>query len=378
MKSCDDDSIIAGIYDAAIDASLWPAVLELAVRRFRASHSVVHTPLVVAANGGLFFSYNVSPEAIEAHDKYYRALDLWTHGHQTKFAGRGGFLGEMFVSFRDLTRSEFYTDFLRPQQLHHFCAAVVHGRSGGGQLLSFGMFRGPRQPAFEEADRLLSERLSLHIQRAAMISERLQSRELGRRTDRSMLDLSAAAIFLVDRSGRVVRMTAPAERHLRKGTHIRLVCGRLAGIVDPAALEAAIRAAATEQGHAYKSTLLVLLDESGRNRRHVLVAQAGMDARGLVYVIMAPAGSTHGPDFTSILCKTYGLTPAEGRLCALLKSGLSLQEAAERLSIRRSTAVSQLKSVFFKTDTVRQSDLMRVLLDLGTLSSSEAYPPDGG
>jgi DNA-binding CsgD family transcriptional regulator len=58
----------------------------------------------------------------------------------------------------------------------------------------------------------------------------------------------------------------------------------------------------------------------------------------------------------------YGLTPAEERLASLLGAGCSLADAAEKLSIRVSTARGVLKSVFAKTGTRRQASLVNLIL----------------
>jgi DNA-binding CsgD family transcriptional regulator len=63
-----------------------------------------------------------------------------------------------------------------------------------------------------------------------------------------------------------------------------------------------------------------------------------------------------------VLHELYALTPAEARLALLLTTGRSVEESAHELGIALSTARGVLKAVFAKTDTKRQSDLVRVLL----------------
>jgi len=62
------------------------------------------------------------------------------------------------------------------------------------------------------------------------------------------------------------------------------------------------------------------------------------------------------------LVALYGLTPAEERLTSLLATGCTLAEAAEKLSIRMSTARGVLKAVFAKTGTRRQASLVNLVL----------------
>jgi DNA-binding CsgD family transcriptional regulator len=62
------------------------------------------------------------------------------------------------------------------------------------------------------------------------------------------------------------------------------------------------------------------------------------------------------------LQRLWDLTPAEARLAGRLMQGESLREAADALGVALGTARNQLKHVFAKTDTRRQAELMRLLL----------------
>lgn len=57
----------------------------------------------------------------------------------------------------------------------------------------------------------------------------------------------------------------------------------------------------------------------------------------------------------------FQLTQTELRLCLSLTEGLSVSEYSEKYFVSINTARSQLKSVFSKTDTRRQTDLLRLI-----------------
>ena len=75
-------------------------------------------------------------------------------------------------------------------------------------------------------------------------------------------------------------------------------------------------------------------------------------------------GPKPGPP-AAILAKTFRLTPAEAKLACVIARGASLEIAARELKISRETARNQLRSVFAKTDTHRQSELVALLLQVG-------------
>jgi DNA-binding CsgD family transcriptional regulator len=68
---------------------------------------------------------------------------------------------------------------------------------------------------------------------------------------------------------------------------------------------------------------------------------------------------------TEVLHQLFGFTPAESRLARGLLSGESLKAAAARLSISEGHARQRLKSMFLKTATSRQSELILLLGRLG-------------
>jgi DNA-binding CsgD family transcriptional regulator len=74
-------------------------------------------------------------------------------------------------------------------------------------------------------------------------------------------------------------------------------------------------------------------------------------------------GPKPGPP-AAILAKTFRLTPAEAKLACVIARGASPGIAAGELKISRETARNQLKSVFAKTDTHRQSELVALLLQV--------------
>ena len=57
----------------------------------------------------------------------------------------------------------------------------------------------------------------------------------------------------------------------------------------------------------------------------------------------------------------FDLTPTEARVAGSLAEGLSLDQIAERHKVKLSTIRSQVKSVFAKTGSTRQSQIVALL-----------------
>jgi DNA-binding CsgD family transcriptional regulator len=88
----------------------------------------------------------------------------------------------------------------------------------------------------------------------------------------------------------------------------------------------------------------------------------GQDVR--VLLTLNALGPRPGPPAT-MLAKTFCLTPSEAKLACIIARGAPPAVAARELKISRETARNQLKSVFAKTDTHRQSELVALLMQVG-------------
>ena len=95
--------------------------------------------------------------------------------------------------------------------------------------------------------------------------------------------------------------------------------------------------------------------------------------RAVLICISDPAAAASHP--TATLAALFSLTAAEARLAADLREGLSLKAAAARRGVSVNTTRAQLTSIFAKTGTHRQSELMRLLMAHGGLESDGARLP---
>src|SRR5208282_5868830 len=89
--------------------------------------------------------------------------------------------------------------------------------------------------------------------------------------------------------------------------------------------------------------------------------QPGQDVRALL--TLNALGPKPGPP-AAILAKTFRLTPSEAKVACVIARGAPPDIAALELKISRETARNQLKSVFAKTGTHRQSELVALLMQV--------------
>ncbi|WP_162653008.1 helix-turn-helix transcriptional regulator [Lentilitoribacter sp. Alg239-R112] len=86
----------------------------------------------------------------------------------------------------------------------------------------------------------------------------------------------------------------------------------------------------------------------------------GMDNVNMVVMIFDPYSKSNST--VNLFASSYGLTSAESMLAIELAHGISLDEFTAKKGISTNTARTQLKSIFAKTETSRQHELVSVLL----------------
>ncbi|WP_417461550.1 alpha/beta fold hydrolase [Kordiimonas sp.] len=118
-----------------------------------------------------------------------------------------------------------------------------------------------------------------------------------------------------------------------------------------------------------KTTLLAVLMSNPENRDNSTEDKGASQraaARRRYRIVFSPISIT--TDNSKILRAELGLTQSESRLALQLGAGATVADAAKELNISVHTARNQLKSIYSKTGINRQSELIKLLIELGLLS----------
>jgi DNA-binding CsgD family transcriptional regulator/PAS domain-containing protein len=216
-------------------------------------------------------------------------------------------------------------------------------------------------------DGALLELLAPYVRRAVLVGLDLNERRSGIEALLGIFDALVLGVVLLDNEGEVSFVNETAARLL--GVRPGLSALGPAGAAD--------RKRRTEAAHA------MLRCEVGDAGRPLHIVSTPLrtpeqgrapDARFSTAVFLGDPGlGAAGTE--EALRLLYDLTRSEERLALRLASGEKLAEAAEQLGIRLSTARSVLRSVFEKTGTHRQPELVRLVLTL--VGQIRLDPPRG-
>ena len=185
------------------------------------------------------------------------------------------------------------------------------------------------------------------------------------------LDLIDLAIMLVDKLGHVFYANRAAREFLAAGDVMRLYHGRLATFSQKASvgLQGAFAVLARKSDRPRHGVVVPLTDADGVVRaaswilplssRPSEVAQPGQGGCAAVVIREITRPSAISSEF---FARCYGVTQAERRLLEILAEGMTVTEAGHALQVSLNTVKSHLKSLFAKTGTNRQAELMRLAL----------------
>lgn len=268
---------------------------------------------------------------------------------------------EQIMTDESYKRSGLYNDIFRPQGLTHVGVACLARKSG--VLITTGLLRRRNREFTGESGRLYT-RLLPHLRQAIELTVRNRDIAAARHNAEAAASMSADAHVIVDASGRVqyadarsaVILDAADGLAVRNG---RIVASRaperqqLANLIEAAALGRDPRGGSLRVPRARASGFWAAIVAP-------LPSHGTGGSRPSALVRLIDLGRPPSPP-PRRLRELFGLSPAEARLAAELATGASLDAVAERLGVQITTVRTQLRAVFAKTGTNRQSELIALL-----------------
>jgi len=369
VELADYERLLGNMYDAALDTRR----LNEALQQLRGLFGACYVTLILRVLDEPFLSPMMVAGDVEPgeggvnHYAYCEKSTLFDRLPVDQV-----FTIEDLMSDREWASSSFYLLYCQPYSCYHMLGVDISMPDGG--TLRLRINRPREQPRFGAVERALCAMLVAHLRRALHMHTLLdRSVSLGSLYSQTINRLAVATIVL-DENGHVLQLNPVARAILDSNDGLKLVGGRLEATYpsDNRELARLVRNAflrsrpgdKVEQG----AEAMSVSRPSGQVNLGVVVelipSQELVEGKGkptvVVYVRDAVGKSLVSNGVTAQL---YNLTPAETALALELANGLSLEEASERLNIRRNTARAHLRSIFSKTGVRRQTELVRIMLN---------------
>jgi DNA-binding CsgD family transcriptional regulator/PAS domain-containing protein len=372
------EALIDLIYGAVRDQRAWQEVLRELRRLVAADAVALGRHDLATRSGACLDQVGLDPVLAARYETELAGKDTWMPAIG-RYQAHAVVTGEDILPNVDPMRTEFYQEYLRPQQLLHWLCGIVCRRDAEFWYLTAA--RQPARPGFGDTDKSRLGRLLPHIQRALELSWELAHERGARHVLLDVLDQLPTAIVVVDAQARPVMINAAAEAILALGDGMLVSSKRLGALWHAegarlAQLIASACGAAANGGSAGAGGHLTITRPSGFRPFLVIVSplpRADYDdvgrRRPVAAVVIKDLQAEPPTSAASRreIAKLYELTPAEERLLDLILDGSGLFEAAEQLGVSRNTARTHMKRIYAKTGTRRQAELVRRLAHLTSI-----------
>lgn len=384
----DFPALLELLYDAALDASRWQQFLDALSSAFGGATGIIHVyddnPRILPVST----SFGHDPDFEHSYGNHYRRVNPYLSiAFDTMHVGK-------FVRASDykpaegIHRTEFFNDWMKPQGItaDHFAVSLLS--SGGLAILSVA----PHASVIaKNHDRYAAQlqMLAPHMMRAIEINRITSAAQFAEQTLNGAIDALGVAAFLVGRSGELILANDKADCLMREERLLSVDRSRIlraSRADDDRALSAAITECAIDPWDRAQRVLRFTSSLTGLNyiawlmpvrpprnnqpsHRYALFSQSRADGTVVVLVTRADTKIDIPPE---VIQAVFTLSTGEARLASALVRGQTMKKFAEDAGLSPNTVRNQLASVFLKTGTQRQADL--VALIIGTLGTGPTRP----
>jgi DNA-binding CsgD family transcriptional regulator len=370
-----EQDLIGLIYDAGLDSRLWPRVLDVLKSRFADSRGFLHVYDAPTQTTPTYLTFGMDSATEQAYARHFGHLHFYPAKDYFAEDSQVGSLCDARIAILepDLVTAEFYNDW-------HLGIVLRKDSEGVGLLAIAPQDRDLRRK--HAAIAKLLKALAPHLVRAVELNRRLAQAKLAGQAFGRSLDALGAAAFVLTQAGLIRHTNSSGEAMLGAADLLAL---KRDGVLTAASaastpgLDAAIQAAASSgpgiglparltsrRGDAaclaWAIGMRGRMEDGAGGRLALLDALDNQDA--VLLLVTRTDRKTDIP--TDLLRAAFALSAAEARLTSALVGGESLTDYASRMELSRNTTRNQIASIFSKTGTSRQAELVaRVLAAVG-------------
>jgi len=363
----DFDRLVGSIYDGITESPPWRVALETMRTLMGAAHvTLMLRPPSSESRGVMVNSGDVDAQATESYETHFFAIDPFVglpEGDVTS--------AEELLGCDRWQESVMYKEYLKPLSIRHLLGADISTEEGIECRLR--ITRPPDGKAFSEADKNLVRIVLPHLRRAIRMHAKLDYLECERQIYSGAMNRLLLGMISFSHDGAILETNQEADRILEEKDGIKLTQkglkaeNRTENKEMQRLLQEAIAGGRADVGPSVVEAMSISR-QFDRSKLGIVVRAIPFGEWSESTRRPAAAMFLRDPDFNSaqpmqdVVRRIFDLTRMEAALAVLLAKGNTLDEAAEKLGVRRNTARTHLRSIFGKTGVTRQTMLVRMLL----------------
>ena len=367
LPLADFSRLVEAVYKGPLEAPPWKTFLESIKLHLSASFTtlVLRPPTTQERTSVIVVAGPRTVEATDAYNTRFFEMDPFVGLPPDQVLAAAELVGE-----QKWLDSVFYREYLQPLDIRHVIGADLV--TSEGEECRFRATRTHAHPPFSAQDKAVCQLLLPHLKQAVHLRSHLDLIESERRLFAGTIDRMQVGTVTLDEKGAILSINDEAKAILGEKDGIRLVGGALQ--VDYREENAELQrltalALARHSGHAPTVIEAIAITRpSGRGKLSALIRMLPegewSEGKGQPRVaIFLRNPEQKGQGSLDVIRRLFELTHAEASLALLLANGLTLDEAAEQLNVRRNTARAHLRAIFSKMGVTRQTELVRVVLN---------------
>jgi DNA-binding CsgD family transcriptional regulator len=361
-------NLIGDIYDAALDPELWPKVLEQTCGYIPGIAAALNSHDALQKSAQFQITWGDDPHFTRLYNDVYVRLHpaLTTALIETR-------VGHVWSGLDVIPRNEYessriYKEWAAPQGYIDVVVATLD--KSASSFAAVMVMRHERHGLVDAEARHRMGLLSPHFRRSVAIGKVIDLHKVEAAALGDTLDGLAAAVFLVNGSGRIVHANAVGHAMLAEGSTVCPTGDKLA-VIDANANQA-LRDVITnaDGGDAAVGVKGIAVPLSARDGEryvaHVLPLTSGARRKaGIAYSAVAAVfvrkAALDLPHPLEAIASAFKLTPAEMRVLMMIVEVGGVPEVASVLGISEPTVRTHLQHVFQKTETSRQAELVKLV-----------------
>lgn len=371
------DDLVSSLYEAVEHHQSWQPFFQRLSDQVGCS---IYALAIDKKHGALSYSEgaNLPDEGELGYIQKYQAIDprlplllplpvnTWLHDHLL--------LDEAFVA-----SNTFYQEFLIPLGMRYVSGIKIIDDED--VTLIFSYLRCPQQGPVPDDIIAFTNRLIPHMQRAARMVVKNFTYSTQALVGLALVNKLQQPVMLTSINGEVIHTNQAAQHLLQATALISIKDGKLvmpancmqAFLQEAAMTEKAIKENrfSAESAYSYQTLQLHNNEHSTTTEKlyafySVLIPQYVLGTFGLrpLMLLMFYHPNSAPPTDVALLAAAFDLSPAECLIASLLADGNPIEEIATQLGKKQDTVRKQLQSIYQKTATSRQPELMRLLQHL--------------
>jgi DNA-binding CsgD family transcriptional regulator len=360
--------LIGTIYDTTLDRALWYDVLRRSAAFVGGSAASLYAKNAARKTGNSVLFWNPTFDAGGVPNYFDELVRIDpTTTCQFLFDVGEVYSIEDCMPFAEFEQTRVYKEWARPQGMVDQLATTLDKSATSFSL--FAVFRDEEQGRADDEMRRRMRLIVPHVRRAVLIGNVINLSKTENTAFADTLSGLAAGVFFVDENARIVFANRSGEIMLDEGKILRRKDSMLTA-VDPritTTLPDVIASARDGDAAVGVNGIAIPLSSSPEPwLAHILPLTSGARQHaGIVYSAVAAVfvhqASLEAHSSMETMSKLYRLTPSELRVLAAVSEVGGVSAVAEVVGISEATVKSHLQSLFAKTGTNRQIDLVKLV-----------------